>query len=439
MEHAMKQHWRCFAAGIVLLTMATSPTPLLAESYCLEDLYKIALISSEKLKLAEQNIALAEIGTDKATSYLYPRLTATGGLTQYSERKYTSAGGILQPDSASAWTIRADETLSLSGREFTALDIARQSVASSRLDVEALREEYLLRYVAAAYYDVLLANRRLEIAEANLERLFSYRDAAKKRLRIGEVTKTTLLRAESELSGAKSDRLEAQNALELAMAILASQVGIQVPFTLRPASPVNVEIPELSDLQRQAMSKRADIKSLEMQKKIAANQIRFTEGALWPTMTITGAYAGADQNPASANPNRHSLYGGIALNFPLFEGGLRKAEVSEARIRERQIDLKLEDLKKEIAVEIKAAHLELATQQGILRFLEDQLLYARENFRAVSRQFESGLADSLDVIDANTLLVSAERKAASAVSQVQLAFLRLKKAAGILLSEAATP
>ena len=439
MEHTMKQNWRCFAAGVVLLTLAVSPSPLSAETYSLEDLYQIALASSEKLKLAEQNIALAKIGADKAISYLYPRLTTTGSLTHYSERKYTGAGSILQPDSASAWGIRLDETLSLSGREFKAIDISRQLVDSSRLDVEAAREDYLLRYVAAAYYDVLLASRRLEIAEASVERLTRYRNAAEKRLRIGEVTKTTLLRAESELSGAESERVEAKNAVELAIAILASHVGIQAPFTLKPAPLERVEIPGLPDLQRQAMSNRADIKSLEMQKQIAAQQIRFTEGAFWPTMTLTGAYAGADQNPASANLNRHSLYGGIALNFPLFDGGLRKAEVSEARVRERQIDLQLEDLKKEMAVEVKAAYLELATQQEILRFLEDQLLYARENYRAVSRQFDFGLADSLDVIDANTLLASAEKKAASAVCQVQLALLRLKKAVGMLLPDATTP
>jgi outer membrane protein TolC len=156
MEPTIKEFWRRFIAGIVLLTLAALPTLLFAESYSLEDLYKIALTSSEKLKLAEQDIALAEIGTNKALSHLYPRLTATGTLIQYSERKYTGAGSILQPDSASAWSLQIDETLSLSGREFKAVDISRQFVASSRLDVEALREDYLLRYVAAAHYNSLL-------------------------------------------------------------------------------------------------------------------------------------------------------------------------------------------------------------------------------------------------------------------------------------------
>src|SRR3989339_880841 len=167
----MKQLRRALQAGILLLIIAAAPSPLFADSYTLDDLCRIALASSEKLKLAEQNITLAEIGTEKARSYLYPRLTATGGVTQYSERKYTNAGGILQPENAAAWGVRMDETLSLSGRELTALEISRQSVLKNRYDVEALRDDYLLGYVAAAYYDVLLAGRNLEIADANLERL----------------------------------------------------------------------------------------------------------------------------------------------------------------------------------------------------------------------------------------------------------------------------
>ena len=68
-----------------------------------------------------------------------------------------------------------------------------------------------------------------------------------------------------------------------------------------------------------------------------------------------------------------------------------------------------------------------------LRFLNDQLVYARDNFRAVTRQFEFGLSNSLDIMDANALLVSAERKAASAAYNYQYALLVMKKATGTLL------
>lgn len=418
---------------VVFLFLAVAPAFLWGEEYALEDLYRIALTRSEKLRVAEENLTISEIGTDKARSYLLPRLTALGGYTQYSEKKLTATGSVIQPESSASWGVRLDETVSLSGRELTALGISRKNVTKSRYDLTAIREDYLLRYVAAAYYNLLMARKNLEITNANLERLAKYREAAEKRVRIGEVTRTVLLRAEGELSGAKSDQLQAKNGLELAVAVLASNVGIKDPFTLREAPVEEGHVPELTIFRDQAFAVRADLKSMEVQKQIAADQTRVTEGAFWPTVTLSGVYAGEDQYPPSGNLVREGIYGGVALDFPFFEGGLRKAEVSEAKARERQIALQYEDLKKGIEIEVRTAYLDLVTQKGTLQFLNDQLVFARDNYRAVARQFEFGLSNSLDVLDANALLVSAETKAASAAYNYQLALLRMKKATGTLL------
>jgi outer membrane protein len=193
----------------------------------------------------------------------------------------------------------------------------------------------------------------------------------------------------------------------------------------------------LSVFQEQAFATRADLKSLEVQKQIAADQIKYAEGAFWPTVSVSGVYSAFDQYPASASLNRESIYGGVALNFPFFEGGLRKAEVAEAKARERQAAFYYEDMKKGIEIEVRTGYLDLVTQKGILLFLNDQLLFARDNYRAVARQFEFGLSNSLDVMDANTLLVSAERKVASAEYGYRLALLRIKKATGTLLATVA--
>ena len=422
------------ACVLAVLLFAAPPATLFAEEYSLDDLCQIALTRSEKLKAAEENLTISEIGKDKAFSYLLPRLTATGAYTQYSEKKFTATWGVLQPESANAWGVRADETVSLSGRELTALGISRQNVTKSQYDLAAIREDYLLRYVAAAYYNVLMARKDLEIADSNLERLMKYREAAEKRLRVGEVTKTALLRAEGELSGAKSDRLQAQNSLELAMAVLASNAGIKGSFTLREVPAAEGDVPALTSFQEQAFAVRADLKSMEVQKQIAADQTKFIEGAFWPSLSVFGVYARSDRYPSTPGLNRESIYGGVALDFPFFEGGLRKAEVSEAKARERQAALFYEDTKKGIEIEVQTAYLDLVTQKGILRFLNDQLAYARDNYRAVARQFDFGLSNSLDVLDANTLLVSAERKAASAAYNYRLAILRMKKATGTLLT-----
>jgi outer membrane protein len=428
-----KKIYRMAVGSLVALLVTAAPAVIFAEEYALDDLYRIALARSEILKVAEENLVISEIGKDKAFSYLLPRLTATGGYTQYSEKKFNSAGSLIQPESGSSWGVQLGQTVSLSGRELTALGISRQFVTRSAYDITALREDYLLRSVASAYYNVLMARKVLEIADSNLERLGKYREAAEKRLRIGEVTKTALLRAAGEQSGAKSDRLQAQNALELAMAVLARNVGIKDAFTLREAATAEGTVPAMIVFQERAFATRADLKSLEVQKQIATDQTKYAEGAFWPSVTASAGYGWADQYPPASSLNRESIYGSLFLNFPFFEGGLRKAEVSEAKARERQAALFYEDMKKGIGIEVQTAYLDLVTQKGILQFLDDQVAFARDNYQAVARQFDFGLSNSLDVLDANTLLVSAETKAVSAVYNYQLALLRMKKATGTLL------
>jgi outer membrane protein len=419
----------------------------LAQEYSLDDLYRAALQKAEKIKISEENILIAEAGKSKAMSYLLPRLTTFASFTDYTESKYSPAGTIqipggniilpgslIQPHTAGAWGIRLDESLSLGGREFTSLKISEENLEKNRLDTYAMKEDYLLA-VAFAYYNVLKGGKNLDISEANVERLSTYRTAADKRFRVGEVTRTVLLRAEAELSGALSDRMTAKNNLELATAHLKRTVGLKDAVRLRAEPPANPDILPVETYVTTALTERSELKSLEIQKKLAAQQVRYAGGAYWPSLSVSGVYSGLDQSPAASTISRESIYAGVALNFPIFEGGLRLAEVKEARSREKQSGLHYNDLKNTIGIEVQSAYLDLMTQKAALKFLEDQLVFARDNFRAVARQFEFGLAHSIDVMDANTLLVSAERKVSDSAYNYQLAVMRMKKATGVLLKE----
>jgi outer membrane protein len=417
---------------LVLITMVMVCESLAADTYSLGDLYRIGLERAEKVKISEEDLYIAERGKDKAMALLLPRVSAYGNYTKYTEDKRNPTGALIQPDKSTFWGVRADETLSLSGRELTALGMSRENILKNRYDLYAVREGYLMN-IALAYYDVLRVKKALDITESNLERLTKYRDAAQKRLKVGEVTKTVLLRAEGELSGARSENVKVKNALELARAVLARVVGIKGDFQLKEELSEDIVIPSASSYLDMALSGRADLKSLEIQKKMAEEQVQFTKGAYWPTLSLTGVYAKSDQSPETPSLVKESTYGLVTLNFPFFEGGLRNAEVKEARAKERQSALLYEDYKKSIEVEVQFAYLDLVTQKGILKFLEDQLVYARDNYNAVAKQFEFGLSQSLDVMDANALLVTSERDLAAAVYNYQVAILKMKKATGTLL------
>ena len=304
----------------------------------------------------------------------------------------------------------------------------------SRFDFQSFQEDFLLT-LSLAYFEFLKARKGLEIADSNVERLTKYREAARTRLKAGEITKTTVLRAEGELSGALSDQIKARNYYESSRVYLARTAGIERDFQIREMPVVERETPALDALKESALKKRPDVKSIETQVQISEKQVDVTRGAYWPSFSVSGVYAGTNQSPETSSFNKESTYGAVTMNFPLFEGGLRRAEVRESESRYRQAEFQYRDFVKSVNVEVENTYLDLIAQKGIYKSAQDQLAYAEDNIRAVAKQFEFGLASSLDVIDANNLLISAQKLMADATYNYQFFILRLQRVTGYPLME----
>jgi outer membrane protein len=408
-----------------------------AQEYTLNDLYRRSLKSSEKIKMAEENLLIARYGKHKAWAVLAPRLTAFGTYNHFSEQKVTVAGVLIQPYESGNWGVRADESFSLSFRELNLLNFAGQSITKSEYDLDAAKSDFILA-VTVAYFDVLKAKKALEIAAANMERLTQYRDFVAKRVKVGEVTRTSLLRAEGELSGARADYLKATNGFKLARIALVRITGIEDEFRLKEVPLIAPEGLALDQLRSTAREQRPDLKSYDVQKDMASEQVKYAWGAFWPTIGLFAIYNGSDQYPASGSSatqtlNREAVVAGVSVTFPFFEGGLRVAELKEAKAKERQARLAYDDFKKNVDIELQSAYLDWQTQQGILKFLQDQLLFAQDNYNDILRQFENGLAVSLDVMDANALLLTADKNVAEALYNYQLAYLKVQRSSGTLL------
>lgn len=431
------------------LLLILIPCAVFAMEYSLDELFSLALERSEIIKIAEEDLYISELEKDKALAALLPTLSAFGTHTRYTEEKQ-KVGFTIQPETSNTWGVRMDQSFSLSGKELTGYKITREAIVKNIFDLNAVKGKYLLT-VASAYYDVLKSKKALEIASTNVERLTKHRDAASIRLKVGEVTKTVLLRAEAELAGAQSDLIKAENNIRLAKTSLARIVGISEVFDVKESQPGNnSEMPgqeqiifdfliqdcqllTLDCLKEIALTKRAEIKALTIQKKITEKKVKYAKGSYWPTLSVEGVYSKKEDNPASSFEINERIYGGLRFDFPFFEGGLRRAEVREAKAKLRQAQYSLLDLKNSVAVEVENSYLNLITESGILTKLQAEVEYAIDNFNAVSKQFEHGLANSVDIMDANTLLVTAERELANARYNYQLVILNLKRSIGTLL------
>jgi outer membrane protein len=189
----------------------------------------------------------------------------------------------------------------------------------------------------------------------------------------------------------------------------------------------------LECLKEIAYSERTELKSSTIQKNIAEKQVQYTRGAHWPTLSLEGVYIAKHETPETGSIIRDNLYGGVRLTLPFFEGGLRHAETQEAMAKKRQAEYALNDLKKSISVEVENAYLDYIAQQGILKSSGDQVAFARDNYNAVSKQFDFGLAQSIEVMDANTVLVTAETQFIQALYNYQQSIIKLKRVTGMLL------
>ena len=417
----------------------TATTPELASPpmFTLDDLYQRTIKRAEALKLARENLYVAELQREKALSVLIPKFSAYGDYRHYSEERYLGEVAV-QPQWRGSYGLRLDQSFTLNGKELVAYDISKDNIEKERLNLDNTRETLLIQ-TASAYYNVLNAKKNIPIAHSNVERLLTARDSVKTRVELETATLTDLSRAEAELATARTQNILEVNQRDLVKAQLASISGLDDPFEVAPPEATAQPLPdyELTTLKITALRDRPDLKALEMQREMAEKEIRFTKGDWWPRLGVEGVWAQSDAFPDEAVAVENSLWAGLYLNFTLFDGGLRRAEVHESMSRERQAQLAIDALRKQIAVEVEEAFLYYRAAKTSLDSLREELTFAEENFRAVTTQFDFGLTNSVDVVDANTLLVTAQQRLAEAHFVSRLALLQIDRATGNLLPQVA--
>ena len=421
-----------FSLALLVGTVAATAAEPAGEGFTLKHLYQMALKRAEQIDIAEENLAIAENLRTQALSVLVPRLSAMGSYTRYTE-EVSVMGSVAQPQWEGAYGLRLGQSFTLNGREIAALRGAERGIDKSRSDLNDVKERYLFN-VAQAFYDVAKAHQAVAIAQANVKRLEAHRDAVTARLKLGDVPVTELYRSEAELADAQAGLIQAQNGLQLNRASLASLVGAteQLDIVEDPAADDSLAVQDLKTAQQMAAANRWDLKSLAFQEEMAQHQVTYTKGSYWPRVGVEAGWMRILQDPESVLDE--SSYVAVSMEMDLFDAGLRRAQVSDARRQRRQAELAYQDARRKVMVEVEQVWLYWKSQQEIIRSYESQLRYATENYDAVIRLFEHGMANSVDVMDANTLLVTAQRQLSEARYNVHLAALGVNRAAGVFLS-----
>src|SRR5574341_964821 len=350
-------------------------------AFTLQDAYTSALKTHESIKIAEEGVLQSEAVIDQARTYLYPRLNGNAGYTRYNEilpppPPVPSADSVIfQPQEESTASLKLTQPLYTGGRTLAALRTAKSRQEASRQDLAASREDLMLG-VAEAYYGVLKAQKLVDVSRESVDRMERNR----------KLTEPASLDAPAE----GYDRL-------------------------RDA----------------AFARREDYAKARLDRDVARENIAIVKGAHLPQLSAEGGVRYKSAAPSTLDEGTTN-YVGLRLEVPIFEGGLMRHEVSEARSKLRQSELFADLLRRSIESEVYEASINLQTETAVLSAVKQQYEDAKSNFTAVEALFAEGVASTLQLIDAQQALLFTEREYVNAIYDQQLAILRLQRVVGML-------
>jgi len=153
--------------------------------------------------------------------------------------------------------------------------------------------------VKEAYFNILRADKGIDVAEKAVESLKSHLEVATNFYEVGMIPINDLLKAEVELANAQHDLIKAQNASQFARAsfnnLLArpinSEVEIEDILIYQP------ENPDFEDYLNMALKNRPEIKTLEIGSMQIDQQIKLAKSEYYPEIALTCDYIKEGDTP----------------------------------------------------------------------------------------------------------------------------------------------
>lgn len=313
---------------------------------------------------------------------------------------------------------------------------AGQATRAASADRDAA-EEQAAQVAALAY---LRAARAQAVAEARASdaaiaaELVSLADLQR---RAGTAPAIDLTRARTELAAARGDEVVARHGADRARIDLARALGID------PGAPL-VIADSLSDRLGESVvpaeSASAIRFALERRPELAAERLRLerahTERAAisaerWPRLDAEADWGVSGEAWADAFPTR--AYG-VALAMPLFDGGRRESRIAEQRSMARESEIRTHDLRDEISAEMSTALLDLASGREQLGIANERLTLAEAELDQARERFVNGVANNLEIIDAQVALVRARDASIEARFAIAGSRVTVARAAGVARS-----
>lgn len=396
----------------------------------LEQALAIAYQNAFPVKTALSQLEKTRQQVNEARGHLGPQVTLGATDTLYAPGLQTFGPTSPAETSAKAGTATIALPVDISGNIGLALRAARAAVAAQEDNVEAAKLN-LRRDVRKAYYNVLQAEEVVRVDQQALASAQQRLKDTEAQFRAGTAARVDVLRAEVQVSSAEIDLSTAKRNVNLAKQSFNNTLArpIETPFEPAPVTALPTVQASDTDLNNVAQKARPDLQGLKENAYVLALATKIQEGGLKPSLNFSATLQ-HNVDPSSGSRVSQTV-GVIAISWPVFDSGITRAKVKEARQDEVQTQIAIQQLGLGISLEVRTALTNLRTAAERLKLAEQQVTVAEEAFRLSNVRRDAGEGILVEVIDAQTDLTRARQALVSARYDYLAAYADLQRAVGI--------
>ena len=415
-----------------------------AQVLTLDEAIKLGLDNSKQLKISSYKVEQAEIKYKQATDLTLPSLKASAGYTRLSdlEPPQIMFPGVDKP--VALFPIYVNNYLakvSLSETIFSGFRL-RYAMESQKLLEEATKldavkdKDEVVFNIANAYISIYKLEQSIKIVDQNLVSLDQRINETKKMEQQGVVLHNDELRLELQKSNIQMTRIDLQNNLEIAEYNFNILLGRNEKSDVIIDTTIVTKQSALLPLERyleEALKNRSDLQALSTRRKSLENNVKVARTGYYPQMAVAANYYDSRPNPRVIPPQDKFVStwdAGVVLTWDLMNLYSNKHVLADTKIQLQQSEEVQNQLVDNIKMDVNQSYVACQQAAQKIELTQVSVQQAEENYRIVNSRYNSSLALTSDLVDANLVLLQAKVSQTLAHADALLSYYRLLKSTG---------
>ena len=369
-----------------------------------------------------------------AQSTLLPNVNA--GVAEVFERENLRTLGVSLPSISEAVKfnyVDARARLNQTVFDLVRLDNLHSASESLKASLQSARNsrDLIVLAVGGSYLQLLTTQARVVAAQAQVESSKAIYKQAADRFDAGLAARVDAERAQVQLQ-TEQQRLRSLQAdrdtQKLAFARLIGLPPGQLfetaeDYKYTPLSDLSVE----TALQR-AFQTRSDIQAAQSGVRAAEESVKAARAEHVPQLAISADFGGAGTTPSQHSTSVYQVAG--VLTIPIYEGGRIRGEEQEANATLRERKSELENVRGQVDQDVRQAFINLNSAADQVTVAQSNVSLSHDTLEQSRDRFAAGVADTVELVQAEQAVVQADDDFITAVFEHNLAKVSLARAMG---------